>query len=196
MMWYSTTRKWISRKSQNKYSSDPGGPGSDMIILVNIAMALVKRKKDCATSGLATNKIAVRNEKKGKAKAALKAVGSQKIGKKKKAATGKGTPAPTYNDVRPRLCIGLFVCVDNNGSRSLGTVISYDSQTKLFKIEFDDERKEFMDLKDVLKNMARAPDIMEAQQALKAQMQAEKMNAEKIALEQEKEHAAAEEAST
>ncbi|KAK7345878.1 hypothetical protein VNO77_16491 [Canavalia gladiata] len=139
--------------------------------------------RDCATSRPAANNIAARNEKQGKTKAGRKAVGSQKTigGKKKRPALGKGTPSPTNNNVPPRLCIGLYVCVDYDGRRSLGTATSYDPKTKLFQVEFDDERKEYMDQKDVLKNMAREPDIMEAQEELKASM-----NAEKSTLNQEK----------
>ncbi|KAK7345879.1 hypothetical protein VNO77_16492 [Canavalia gladiata] len=75
----------------------------------------------------------------------------------------QGEVTPTYH---PRQFIGLYVYKEHNGVKALGTVASYDYKTKLFKIGYDDDSAEYMEQNEVLRNMANAKDISEAQRAI------------------------------
>ncbi|KAL2334860.1 hypothetical protein Fmac_016073 [Flemingia macrophylla] len=77
----------------------------------------------------------------------------------------KGEVPPAYS---PQQFIGLYICKEHNGVKNLGTVLSYDPKTKLFKILFDNDKTNDMELDELLKSKATAKDIFEARQALQS----------------------------
>ncbi|CAJ1969465.1 unnamed protein product [Sphenostylis stenocarpa] len=70
--------------------------------------------------------------------------------------------------------IGLYVCKELDGVKTLGTVASYDAETKLFKIGYDNLKIEHIELAEVLKIKATGQDIFEARQLLQERPSSEK----------------------
>ncbi|KAK7393481.1 hypothetical protein VNO78_22038 [Psophocarpus tetragonolobus] len=76
---------------------------------------------------------------------------------------------------QPQHCIGLYVCKEHNGTRTLGTVLSYDTEKKLFEVWYDDEKTEYKEPDEVLKSKATAKDIFDARAMLKSSNNAKKI---------------------
>ncbi|KAK7355863.1 hypothetical protein VNO80_15127 [Phaseolus coccineus] len=83
----------------------------------------------------------------------------KKVNENTKLKQGEATPSNKTGEF-----IGLYVCKEFDGEKTLGTVVSYEAEKKLYKIGYDNLKTEYTKQDEVLKIKATGEDIFEVRQ--------------------------------